>query len=379
MKPLRVLHVVDAFGARSQTFIYTCVTNHQTFVANVLCRQRDHETEFPFADVRVIPETWSRVHPSRWWSLLMAQLGGRTPWQRRVEAHVREIAPAILHVHFGQVATRVVPAVEQINIPLVTSFYGLDATAFAASPAGRALLPLVFARGALFLAEGPVMRQRLLAIGAPAERVRVVPIAIDLTKYPTWSPDQDRPYVLFVARFVEKKGLPDAIAAFAAARAAHPHLTLRVIGDGPEQPPAHAAAVALGVHEHVEWLGPRPHAECIEQMRRAAVFLQPSVTAEDGDTEGGAPTTLIEAQAIGTPIVATRHADIPHVAPPGAGTYLADEHDVTALATGIVRLLNHPARSDTVGVRERHDIRRVMPLLEECYLDALHRSRRSAA
>jgi colanic acid/amylovoran biosynthesis glycosyltransferase len=375
----RVLHLVDTFGARSQTFIYTYVTNHRTFTAQVLCRQRDLEAEFPFTELAVVPETWSRAHPSRWWSLVAGRLTGRTPWQRRIEEHIRAAGPDVLHAHFGQVAARVLPATEHLTIPLITSFYGLDATGFANSRVGRALLPRVFAAGALFLAEGPVMRQRLITLGAHPDRVRIVPIAIDLTRYPKWSPAHDDPFVLFVARFVEKKGLPDAVAAFAAARAAHPHLKMRIIGDGPEQQRAHTAAIALGVHDHIEWLGPRPHAECIEHLRRAAVLIQPSATAADGDTEGGAPTTLIEAQAIGTPIVTTRHADIPHVAPEAAGIHLADEHDIRSLAAGMVRLVSNPVASDSAGVRERHDIRHVMPQLERCYLEALTRKTRSAA
>lgn len=379
MMTRRVLHIVDTFGARSQTFVHTFVTNHQSFEAQVLCRQRDLPIEFPFEPVVSIPETWSRRHPARWWSTVARRVTGRTPWQRRVEAAVRASAPEVVHAHFGQVGTRVLPAMQGVSPPLVTSFYGLDATGFANSVAGRETLPALFAFGALFLAEGPVLRQRLIGLGAPADRVRIVPIAIDLSKYPAWSPERGDPVVLFVARFVEKKGLPDAIAAFAAAREAHPALRMRIIGDGPEQQRAEAAAARLGVGHAIEWLGPRPLAEVIEQLRRAAVLIQPSLTAEDGDTEGGAPTTLIEAQAIGIPIVATKHADIPHVAPAGPGIHLADERDVRSLAAGLARLVSVPASSASAGVRERHDIRHVMPLLEGCYLEALAMANRSAA
>jgi colanic acid/amylovoran biosynthesis glycosyltransferase len=375
----RVLHLVDAFGARSQTFVYTFVTNHDAFDAAVVCRERNLPVEFPFDHVTVIPESWSRLQPSRWWSLLVSTVSRRSPWQRRVQRAVRTSAPHIVHAHFGQVGVRVLPAIEPLDIPLVTSFYGYDATGFANSRRGRESLPALFAFGALFLAEGPVMRRRLIALGAPADRVRVVPIAIDLHKYPRWAPADDRPYALFLARFVEKKGLPDAISAFARARATCPELTLRIIGDGPEETRGREAVLAHGIAEHVEWLGPRTHAECIDAMRRARVLIQPSVTARDGDSEGGAPTTLIEAQAIGTPIVATRHADIPHVAPPGEGIHLADEHDVEQLAVGMTRLVRAAVSSHSAGVRERHDIKHVMPLLERCYGEALSASRRSAA
>ena len=71
-------------------------------------------------------------------------------------------------------------------------------------------------------------------------------------------------------------------------------------------------------------------------LRGGGGVIDPSVTAADGDSEGGAPTTPLEAQAIGTPIVTTRHADIPHVVPPGPGVWLCDEHDVAALADALI-------------------------------------------
>ena len=379
MNASRVLHIVDTFGARSQTFVYTFVTNHQAFEPHVVCRQRDLPAEFPFESVVTVPEEWSRAHPARWWSTAVEGVTGRTPWQRRIERTVREANPHVVHAHFGQVGVRVLPALQRVNVPLVTSFYGYDATGFANSATGRRLIPRLLSFGTLFLAEGPVMRQRVIALGASADRVRIVPIAIDLSKYPTWTPSTEVPVVLFVARFVEKKGLPDAIAAFALARVAHPQLRMRIIGDGPEQQRAHESAAALGVAHAIEWLGPRPHAEVIEHLRRSTVLIQPSLTAQDGDTEGGAPTTLIEAQAIGVPIVATRHADIPHVAPAGRGVVLAAERDVQGLASGLVDLVRDRQPSDATGVRARHDVRHVMPLLERVYLDAMQTSKRSAA
>ena len=74
-------------------------------------------------------------------------------------------------------------------------------------------MPRLFREGELFLAEGPEMRKKIIAAGAPADRTVIQPIAIDLEKYPHWAPDGSST-VLFAGRFVEKKGLLDAIAAF---------------------------------------------------------------------------------------------------------------------------------------------------------------------
>ena len=98
----------------------------------------------------------------------------------------------------------------------------------------------------------------------------------------------------------------------------------------------------LGLDGSVEFTGMKPHADVIRHLATAAAFIHPSVTAGDGDSEGGAPTILLEAQAIGTPIVTTRHADIPHVVPAGPGVWLCAEHDVAALGDALVAALRHP-------------------------------------
>ena len=92
-----------------------------------------------------------------------------------------------------------------------------------------------------------------------------------------------------------------------------------------------------------------------------------------GDAEGGAPTILLEAQAIGTPVVTTRHADIPHVVPEGTGVYLCAEHDVDALGEALVAALMRPEGSSAAHVTQHHDVRQAIDRLEDTYLLAAKR------
>jgi colanic acid/amylovoran biosynthesis glycosyltransferase len=72
------------------------------------------------------------------------------------------------------------------------------------------------------------------------------------------------------------------------------------------------------------------------------IFLSPSVRAQDGDTEGGAPVALIELAASGMPIVSSTHCDIPNVLRGPASRLLAPERDVTGLAERLGWLIDHP-------------------------------------
>jgi colanic acid/amylovoran biosynthesis glycosyltransferase len=117
----------------------------------------------------------------------------------------------------------------------------------------------------------------------------------------------------------------------------------------------------------VEFAGMLPHLEVLRRLTTATVLIHPSATAADGDSEGGAPTILLEAQAIGTPIVSTRHADIPHVVPPGPGVLLCAEHDVEALASALVLALRSRVPSGAAHVAAHHDVQRNVARLEQLY------------
>ena len=109
------------------------------------------------------------------------------------------------------------------------------------------------------------------------------------------------------------------------------------------------------------------------KLDRAHVFVQPSLTAPDGDSEGGAPTTLLEAQACGLPVLTTRHADIPEVVREDDSALLSEEEDVGGLAANISLLASGPERWASMGragrahVEARHDVRRLATDLEILY------------
>jgi colanic acid/amylovoran/stewartan biosynthesis glycosyltransferase WcaL/AmsK/CpsK len=362
----RVLHAVGRFLPRTETFIYTIVTHHLGYEATVLCQARLHEHEFPFARVCVRPKPQSKRRVGWWVDASVERATGRSPWRRAVEAVLAGVAPDVVHAHFGPTGCELAEITAAARVPLITSLYGVDAAVLPYKPQWREPYARLFTCGDLFLAEGPEMRKKVIAAGAPPDKTVIQPIVIDLTRYPRWAPGPE-PRVLFAGRFIEKKGLLDAIAAFDRAYATEPAARLTIVGDGPDEADAQALVRRLSCANAVEFVGTRPHAELIRMLAAATVLIHPSVTAVDGDSEGGAPTILLEAQAIGTPIVATRHADIPNVAPQGPGVRLCDEHDVTALGDALIAALASPLPSSSAHVAAHHSAPRAMAHLEGIY------------
>ncbi|MEA3377274.1 MAG: glycosyltransferase, partial [Chloroflexota bacterium] len=101
--------------------------------------------------------------------------------------------------------------------------------------------------------------------------------------------------------------------------------------------------------------GVSSHADLANAMRAARGFVQHSVQAFSGDSEG-TPVAVLEAGASGLPVVATRHAGIPDVVVEGETGFLVDEGDVHAMAEGMVRLASMPDLAGRMGAAARKRI-----------------------
>jgi colanic acid/amylovoran biosynthesis glycosyltransferase len=145
--------------------------------------------------------------------------------------------------------------------------------------------------------------------------------------------------------FREKKGFPYALEALGKLHHDVP-LEITIIGDEHgEARTVREKQRMLGViarenlGARTRLLGYQPYRVVMEEARGHHVFLSPSVTASDGDTEGGAPVSLIEMSASGMMIVSTTHCDIPGVIRDGVTGLLAPERDVDALVAHLRRLV----------------------------------------
>lgn len=368
-------HVLRSYLPRSATFIYTTLRHQREFSPVVLAGRLENEGEFPVERLVELAPPGSPL-PARL-RRRAAALAARAPgvWDHRIRVEARRHGCVVLHAHFGYGAPPALHAAERDGIPLVTTFYGNDLALPAREPAWRAAYDLLFEVGRLFLCEGPAMREHLISIGAPAERVQIVRIGLDLEQFP-FSPRARGERIVFgqACRFVEKKGVDLTLRAFASALPRIGDAELLLVGDGPEAERLRALADELGLGASVRFHGMVPHAEYRDLLARIDVCLQPSRTASDGDTEGGAPTVLLEMQAAGVPVIATAHADIPAVvARPGE---LAAEEDVDALAEAMVReaALGEAERRERAEagralVERAHDARVVARELERLYID----------
>jgi colanic acid/amylovoran biosynthesis glycosyltransferase len=278
--------------------------------------------------------------------------------------------PDVVHAHFGPQGYAAAEACRRAGVPLVTTFYGYD-LGIAADPAWARRYSALWQKGELFLAEGPFMAARLVELGAPAARVRLQPLPVPVHDIPfrhrEWRPGEPLE-LLQVARFVNKKGIDLAIRMLGRV----PQAVLTLVGDGPLAGALVELSKREGVEGRVRFLGTRTHAETTTLLLSAHLLVQPSRTAPDGDTEGGAPYTILEAQASGLPVVASRHADIPNVVAPEAWFGFA-ENDLDGLVAAVHSAMSAapqwPERGEAARayVEARHSAAALVEILEARY------------
>jgi glycosyltransferase involved in cell wall biosynthesis len=290
--------------------------------------------------------------------------------------------PSLIHAHFGVEGVYALPLARRLNIPLVTTFHGFDATL---STAALLASPLwtnypIFRRrlardGQLFLCASAFIRDRLLRLGFPPAKTRVHYIGVDNAAIALRPPEAETPVVLHVARLVEVKGTEYLLRAFAAASPPQ-DAVLALIGDGPLRSKLERLAGELGIADKTRFLGALPHTAVLDWMHRAALLALPSIRTASGREEGLGMVTL-EAAATGLPVIGTRIGGIPEAVVDGETGLLVPERDVAALSQRISLLLKDAPLRRRLGLQGRartehlFDLGRQTAMLESLYDECL--------
>ncbi len=201
-------------------------------------------------------------------------------------------------------------------------------------------------RADAFVAISEAVRTELVGAGYDGSRIVDLPNGVPVPDEP-WSPRPDRaagPHAVFVGRLAPEKGLRTLIDAWPIVRRTHPTAQLTLIGEGPDRSPLEAQIARLGLADAVELPGASPSPTAL--LAAADLFVLPS-------REEGMSIALLEAMAMGIPLVAT--------AIPGNLKLVADEvhgrlappDDPEGLARAIVAQWTDPEAARRMGREAR--------------------------
>jgi glycosyltransferase involved in cell wall biosynthesis len=264
---------------------------------------------------------------------------------------VRERGIRHLHAHFGTIAT----TVSRLAAAMAGITYSFTAHAkdifhdsvrpedFSSKLEDAAAIVTVSDYNLEYLSERhPSIAGRLVHINN----------GLDLEQFPYSDPADRQPLVLGVGRFVEKKGFTYLIEACAQIRERLPGARCEIIGVGVLEDELRAQIERLGLGDSVLLPGPQPQGEVRAKLRQASVLAAPCVLASDGDRDG-LPTVLLEAMAMGTPVVSTDVTGIPEVLEDSVTGLAIPQKDASALATACLRLLEDAELRKALSINAR--------------------------
>ncbi len=250
------------------------------------------------------------------------------------------------------------------EVPLVVSFHTLARVKDDAST-GEPPEPLFRKRGEArviraadsIIAPTHIERGQLVELyDADPARIYVAPPGVDLDRFAPGDREGARrrfgfsedPLVVFVGRLQPFKGTDVAVHALAQLKRIVPDAQLAIVGgDSPrgsrgERMRLGLQARRLGVSDRLHLLEPVTHNELPDLYRAADVVVVPSASESFG-------LVALEAQACGTPVVATAVGGLRITVRDGETGYLVGQRDAKAFAAALSRVLSDPVARDRLG------------------------------
>jgi len=169
-------------------------------------------------------------------------------------------------------------------------------------------------------------------------RLQRVYNGLSLDKFIYMNPRERPRVIVFVGRFVEKKGISVLIDACFVLRQKKIIFQCFIVGDGPLKEELKEQIERYNLGKFVTFKGAKTQREVKYLIQNASVFAAPCIVANDGNRDG-LPTVLLEAMALGTPCVSTNVTGIPEIVQNDNTGILINEKNSSQLAEAIERLL----------------------------------------
>lgn len=247
----------------------------------------------------------------------------------------------------------------KLGVPVIVGAIGSDVRCIG-DPYSRHLIARTVKEAAGVITVSEDLRQRTIALGAPAERVTTILNGCDGEYFRPGDRDEarrklgieaDSELVLYAGHLLATKGLGELAGAMAELAGRRPKLRLAVIGDGAYREELEARVARAGMADRV-WMRGRVDSETVgEWMRAADVFCLPSYTE-------GCPNAVVEALSCGRPVVASDVGGIPELVGEGCGI-LTPSRDTRKLTAALEAALERRWDTGRIAASSRRSWEKV--------------------
>lgn len=243
----------------------------------------------------------------------------------------------VVLAEYGTTGAEITDACKYAKIPLIAHFHGRDSSDYNVLKSYREKYQRMFDYASSVIAVSHEMEKRLMALGCPKDKLVYAPCVPEDSFFKEEAL-LTKPQFVFVGRFTEKKAPYAVLLAFKRVVDEYANAKLLMIGDGDLFNSTKNMAKILELSNNVEFLGTQSSDKIIETMKESLAYVQHSIITDEGDMEG-TPVAVMEASAMGLPVISTFHAGIPDVVVDGETGLLCKELDVDKMASDMLRLL----------------------------------------
>jgi len=348
-----IVTVVSSLSRVSETFIEDRIEGLNPGNTLVLCLENVRPQLFDYRVVPVVRESqWTNTLPKyasvKVQRVLDRCIGPRfwSAQRRQVLQLLVETQPTAVFAEYGPNGCLMADLCHEIGIPLYVYFHGYDASFLLNTKRWVSCYRQLFRNVAGVFVPSTYLAENLMAIGCAKELLHVIPCGVEPDRFICTKRTPNR--ILAVGRLVEKKAPHLAIEAFGKVCMHYPDAQLDIVGSGPLADSCAAKIRRLSLEHKVRMRGAQGRDIVNALLQEASVFIQHSVKAPNGDSEG-MPVAVLEAMASALPVVSTRHSGIMEAVLDGDTGLLVDEHDVDGMASAITTLLDNPVLATRMG------------------------------
>ncbi len=265
----------------------------------------------------------------------------------------------LMVAHFGTMGVQLLEVAKKTGIPMVVVFHGYDAWNKSQLAEVEDTYPELFEIASCVVGVSKDICEQLKRLGCDPNKVEYLPDYVNPKFMNPSSVENTNPEFLSVGRFSGTKSPHILLNAFALVVKKFPDANLTMIGtdDGEGLFEAcHMLVRSLGIEENVDFKGACDSNQVHEEMSKNPIFVQHSVTTSiDGDKEG-TPVAVMEAMAMGLPIVATNHAGIGEMIDHNRTGLLVSEYDFEKMAEEMVRVASDSEFRKALGQNAASEI-----------------------
>jgi glycosyltransferase involved in cell wall biosynthesis len=341
----------DSYGSLTTTFIKNEVLYlSEKYNLTYLAQKVEKHWHSDKAKVIILPFLESKIKKKINWILWKMDIKcsfKNNKYAKLLNQIIDSEKPDIIHCHFAYEALKILDNIDNdFQIPIFIHFHGYDASQMLLKKSYVAALKKHFRKQNVYaIAVSKKIKNKLKNI-IPHHKIYLLYCGIDLEKFKVDSFEtKDKSKKIFVqnSSLSEKKGHKYSLEAFALFLNNHPEYKDKIevifTGDGPQKKILEQYAVSLGIEKNVRFIGNVDHNQVVDLLSNADVFIHHSVTTKNGDEEG-IPTAIMEAMAMGLPILSTFHSGIPELVKHGVNGLLCNEKDIKTYASQIAEIIH---------------------------------------